>query len=290
MWRVPVLAVDRSPAMLRVAASNCRGSGVTLLRQDIRRLVLPRAVDLVTANFDTVNHLLEDGELPALSSACTAIFVPVDTSSSISLPRAIRRRGRCTSARQATATSASPNASAGNLAGVSSCTSIVFRQRARAPRVELHRERAYAPHEVAAWLADAGFGAARSAGREHPRARRALSDARDCHRRKEGLTDGARAQSAVSPARSEARTLSPDRYWAGRGVGSRTSVTVSRFRGKRQKSAPIPLANRFRRRGSSRADHCGNRDLILHERQSAAKLDEPDRPIPFQSEDAGGRH
>ena len=66
LWRVPVFGVDVSPAMLRVAASNCRDTNVTLLRQDIRHLRLPQRVDLVTANFDTLNHLINDGELPVL--------------------------------------------------------------------------------------------------------------------------------------------------------------------------------------------------------------------------------
>ena len=66
LWRVPVFGVDISPAMLRVAASNCRGTKVTLLRQDLLRLALPRPVDLITANFDTVNHLVGDGDLPRL--------------------------------------------------------------------------------------------------------------------------------------------------------------------------------------------------------------------------------
>jgi trans-aconitate methyltransferase len=55
-----------SPAMLRVAASDCRDANVTLLRQDIRHLRLPQRVDLVTANFDTPNHLINDGKLPVL--------------------------------------------------------------------------------------------------------------------------------------------------------------------------------------------------------------------------------
>src|SRR5207244_7834294 len=66
LWHVPVFAIDASPAMLRVAAANCRNANVTLLRQDIRRLLLPRRVDLVTANFDTVNHLTGDGDLMVL--------------------------------------------------------------------------------------------------------------------------------------------------------------------------------------------------------------------------------
>src|SRR5690242_3182243 len=57
-WQVPVFAVDRSPEMLRMAQQICPGASVCLLRQDMRRLNLPRPVDLITANFDTVNHLL----------------------------------------------------------------------------------------------------------------------------------------------------------------------------------------------------------------------------------------
>jgi SAM-dependent methyltransferase len=56
-WGVPVYAVDNSAAMLRQAHRNCRGANVCLLQQDIRCLALPWQVDLITANFDTLNHL-----------------------------------------------------------------------------------------------------------------------------------------------------------------------------------------------------------------------------------------
>lgn len=62
-WGVRVYAVDQSPEMLKVAACRCPGSGVSLLRQDIRALCLPEPVDLVTANFDTMNHLVGRPEL-----------------------------------------------------------------------------------------------------------------------------------------------------------------------------------------------------------------------------------
>src|SRR3990172_9671065 len=62
-WSVPVFGVDRSPEMLEVARRNCRGSNVCLLRQDIRCLRLPCLVDLATANFDTLNHLVDDAAL-----------------------------------------------------------------------------------------------------------------------------------------------------------------------------------------------------------------------------------
>src|SRR5262245_35812222 len=56
-WGVPVYAVDNSTAMLREARRNCRGTNVCFLQQDIRCLSLPLPVDLITANFDTLNHL-----------------------------------------------------------------------------------------------------------------------------------------------------------------------------------------------------------------------------------------
>jgi SAM-dependent methyltransferase len=61
--RVPVYAVDLSEPMLRMAARNCCGTNVVLLKQDIRHLRLPRKVDLITANFDTLNHMLSANDL-----------------------------------------------------------------------------------------------------------------------------------------------------------------------------------------------------------------------------------
>ncbi len=62
-WGVPVYAVDNSAAMLRQARRNCRGANVCLLRQDIRCFALPTQVDLITANFDTLNHLRSAADL-----------------------------------------------------------------------------------------------------------------------------------------------------------------------------------------------------------------------------------
>ena len=62
-WNVPVIGVDISRDMLRIAARNCRRVRVCLLRQDIRTLRLPHPVDLITCNFDTLNHLVRDGDL-----------------------------------------------------------------------------------------------------------------------------------------------------------------------------------------------------------------------------------
>jgi SAM-dependent methyltransferase len=62
-WRVPVFGVDISAEMLRIAVRQCRGQRICLLKQDIRRLRLPHCVDLITCNFDTLNHLVGDGDL-----------------------------------------------------------------------------------------------------------------------------------------------------------------------------------------------------------------------------------
>jgi SAM-dependent methyltransferase len=62
-FRVPVFAVDRSPEMLAVARRSCRRPSVRFFSQDIRQLHLPLPVDLATANFDTINHLMRERDL-----------------------------------------------------------------------------------------------------------------------------------------------------------------------------------------------------------------------------------
>lgn len=61
--KIPVVAVDLSAAMLKEAARNCRGLNIDFQQQDLRTLSLPRKVDLVTVNFDTLNHLLKEEDL-----------------------------------------------------------------------------------------------------------------------------------------------------------------------------------------------------------------------------------
>jgi SAM-dependent methyltransferase len=61
--RISVFGVDLSAPMLRIAKRNCCGTNVILMRQDIRCLRLPRPVDLITANFDTLNHIVRTNDL-----------------------------------------------------------------------------------------------------------------------------------------------------------------------------------------------------------------------------------
>lgn len=71
-----LFGVDRSPRMLAIAARRLRGSGVQLLRQDLRELKLPERVDLITCNGDTLNYLLSPADLAAALAAFAAALRP----------------------------------------------------------------------------------------------------------------------------------------------------------------------------------------------------------------------
>jgi SAM-dependent methyltransferase len=72
-WGVPVMAVDRSVGMLAEARARCgTRPGITLLKQDVRTLSLPRRVELVTANFDMLNHLARYIDLDSAVRAVAA--------------------------------------------------------------------------------------------------------------------------------------------------------------------------------------------------------------------------
>jgi SAM-dependent methyltransferase len=71
-YQVPLWGVDISPAMLRIAARRLPSSRVRLLRQDIRRLALPRPVELIACNGDTLNYLLTPQELTLTLGRCSA--------------------------------------------------------------------------------------------------------------------------------------------------------------------------------------------------------------------------
>jgi SAM-dependent methyltransferase len=71
-WVPVVYGVDRSPAMLQIAAAKTGGSGVRLLRQDLACLRLPERVDLLTCNFDTLNYILSIRTLNEVFARCRA--------------------------------------------------------------------------------------------------------------------------------------------------------------------------------------------------------------------------
>jgi SAM-dependent methyltransferase len=59
----PVYGVDGSSTMLRRATRKNAGNGARFLLQDIRALRLPRPVDLLTCNFDSLNYLRSAADL-----------------------------------------------------------------------------------------------------------------------------------------------------------------------------------------------------------------------------------
>jgi SAM-dependent methyltransferase len=68
--------VDRSSAMIRLAAEKTRRTGVRLLVGDITAFTLPMRVDLITCNFDTLNYLLSPVDLRRALDCCHANLRP----------------------------------------------------------------------------------------------------------------------------------------------------------------------------------------------------------------------
>ena len=158
-WKIPVIGVDISPEMLRVAARVCTGSSVRLLRQDIRCLRLPRPVDLITCNFDTLNHLVGDNDL---QRAFRAIHGNMDRGGHLIFDMVMRCgplggahryvRRFCSTSRIVTQDV--------RWEPLRNLLSIVVSIRGRnTPRAiaEVHRERAYSPAEIGRALRGAGF-------------------------------------------------------------------------------------------------------------------------------------
>jgi SAM-dependent methyltransferase len=73
---VPLVGVDRSRAMLRIAARTLPPGRVLLLEQDVRSLQLPAPVDLITCNGDTLNYLTTQRALAQALSACSENLTP----------------------------------------------------------------------------------------------------------------------------------------------------------------------------------------------------------------------
>lgn len=157
--KIPVMGVDLSRAMLKMAARNCCGTGVRFFQQDIRALRLPEKVDLITANFDTLNHLVEDGDLQKtfqriadnLSPRGHLFFDIVTPSRPLGRARFLIRRFVTARHRVQQRVHWDPQK---NLLSVA----VVMHSPGRmTPVVEEHQERAYSPLEVAHSLRQAGF-------------------------------------------------------------------------------------------------------------------------------------
>ena len=156
--QIRVFAVDRSPEMLQEAMRNCLDSKVSLLRQDIRCLQLPCPVDLVTANFDTMNHLLSRRDLQL---AFRRIFESLNPTGhfifDVLTPCLPKQRVRVCLQRGAMGCQALQEIRWNPLRRLLS-TSVTIRPISEEkPIVEVHRERAYSPAEIVNGLREVGF-------------------------------------------------------------------------------------------------------------------------------------
>jgi len=158
-WGAAVYAVDNSVAMLRQAARNCRNADVCFLQQDIRCLALPSRVDLITANFDTLNHLKNPADLRRAFRRVAANLRPSGHFYFDILTPCQSANGYEVFARDHCTTRSwlhqriqwEPR---------TRIIRIIARQRRAdrcTPVVESVNERAYSADEIGRWLAEAGF-------------------------------------------------------------------------------------------------------------------------------------
>ena len=75
---IRMFALDASPAMCRLARRKARASGVRVrvLRGDMRSFRLPEAVDLVTCEFDALNHVPRRSDLNRVARAVARALKP----------------------------------------------------------------------------------------------------------------------------------------------------------------------------------------------------------------------
>jgi SAM-dependent methyltransferase len=145
--------------MLARARCNCPGAGVCFLQQDLRDLQLPRPVDLITANFDTVNHLVKEGDLLCGFHRLMAnlrpgghLYFDVITACRPLGDRLVYQRRHCRGwPRVAQIIRWEPRRRLLHGCIVHQSSPCAY------PVVERHLERAYLPREIGASLSAAGF-------------------------------------------------------------------------------------------------------------------------------------
>ena len=78
---IKVYAVDLSPTMCRLARAKARGAGapVTVIRDDMRTFRLPEPVDLITCEFDALNHVSRKADLTKVVKAAARALRPGGT-------------------------------------------------------------------------------------------------------------------------------------------------------------------------------------------------------------------
>jgi SAM-dependent methyltransferase len=156
-YGVAVLAVDRSPAMLQAALRNCGDCRVGFLQQDLRELHFARRVDLATANYDTMNHLLGERDFRGVLHRVWAALLPgghfifdLLTDRQLRQPRRITfRSAGLRSVRLWQRIRWIPRRAL--------LVTRVSLARGGRERWEEHVERGYDPVQVARWLQETGF-------------------------------------------------------------------------------------------------------------------------------------
>ena len=75
---IRMFAVDASPQMCRLARQKAREAGVRVhvLHADMRSFRLPETVDLVTCEFDSVNHVPRKSDLDRVARAVARALRP----------------------------------------------------------------------------------------------------------------------------------------------------------------------------------------------------------------------
>lgn len=158
-YRASVLGIDDAPAMLAVARRNCRSCRVGFMRQDLRKLTLPWRFDLVTANFDTLNHLRDPDDLRHLFRTIGTILRPgghlvfdiLTPAAAHCLGPRRARRLRLAQGRVWQSVTLLPSAR-------EIVTRVqVWRGAAAIPSDELHVERMYRATDVGRWLRESGL-------------------------------------------------------------------------------------------------------------------------------------
>jgi SAM-dependent methyltransferase len=158
-WGVPVYAVDKSAAMLFQARRNCRNADVCFLQQDVRCLELPSPVDLITANFDTLNHLNKPRDVQRAFVRVAKSLLPgghfyfdILTPCQPSAGYEVFVRNHCTVRswlRQGMRWEPKTR--------LMRITAVQHRTGSCLPVVERVTERAYSASEIGKWLSQAGF-------------------------------------------------------------------------------------------------------------------------------------
>jgi len=135
------------------------GPNVSFLLQDIRCLRLPCSVDLITANFDTMNHLLTGLDLKLAFRRIWENLRPrghfiFDLITPCQPLRGNRNYGRKLGAPHHDAWQHIRWSPAKNILSIF----VIMRSpSSNISTLEAHRERAYSPVESSRWLTDAGF-------------------------------------------------------------------------------------------------------------------------------------